>query len=129
MIICPHCKLVNPPEALKCDCGYDFASQTMGPSLLRDKQRPSRGERPSLTKAAYLIVSALLLLVASIIPGIVDSIGPLLRLFGFGLWLSGSITLASAKGWHWGWGLLGLSVIGALVIAFLPDRTHTSGRR
>jgi hypothetical protein len=21
---CPHCGLVNPPEALRCDCGYDF---------------------------------------------------------------------------------------------------------
>lgn len=128
-MICPYCKLVNPPEALKCDCGYDFASRTMGPSLLRVKRRSSRGERPSLTKAAYLIVSALLLLVASVIPGIADSIGPLLRLIGFGLWLSGSITWASAKGWHWGWGLLGLSGIGALVIACLPDRTHTSGGR
>jgi hypothetical protein len=115
---------VSPPEALKCDCGYDFASRSMGPSLLREKRRSSRGERPSQTKAAYLIVSALLLFVASIIPGIADSVGPPFRLFGFGLWLSGSTTWASAKGWHWGWGLLGLTVIGALVIAFLPIRTH-----
>lgn len=51
-MICPHCKLVNPPEALKCDCGYDFASRTMDPSLLglREKRRSPRGERPSLTK-------------------------------------------------------------------------------
>lgn len=21
---CPHCNLVNPSEALRCDCGYDF---------------------------------------------------------------------------------------------------------
>jgi hypothetical protein len=23
---CPHCSLFNPPTALRCDCGYDFAS-------------------------------------------------------------------------------------------------------
>jgi hypothetical protein len=23
---CPNCKLLNPPGALRCDCGYDFAS-------------------------------------------------------------------------------------------------------
>ena len=23
---CPHCGLINPPEAQRCDCGYDFES-------------------------------------------------------------------------------------------------------
>ena len=26
---CPHCRLISPPGALRCDCGYDFASQSM----------------------------------------------------------------------------------------------------
>ncbi len=26
MFECPWCGLVNPPEALRCDCGFDFAS-------------------------------------------------------------------------------------------------------
>ena len=26
---CPRCLLYNPPEALRCDCGYDFASKTI----------------------------------------------------------------------------------------------------
>jgi hypothetical protein len=26
---CPKCRLINPPEAQRCDCGYDFTSQTM----------------------------------------------------------------------------------------------------
>src|SRR5687767_15658615 len=25
---CPHCRLFNPEEAERCDCGYDFASKT-----------------------------------------------------------------------------------------------------
>ena len=23
---CPNCKLINPPDAIRCDCGYDFAT-------------------------------------------------------------------------------------------------------
>lgn len=26
MKTCPRCKLVNPPDAARCDCGYDFQS-------------------------------------------------------------------------------------------------------
>jgi hypothetical protein len=26
---CPECGLINPPDAQRCDCGYDFASRTM----------------------------------------------------------------------------------------------------
>jgi hypothetical protein len=124
---CPRCKLVNPPEALKCDCGYDFASRVVGPSLLRGSERKPHvpaSDRPSLKKAAYLILSALFAILVSAIPEITDSVGPLLRLLGFGLWLSGTITWASAKGWHWGWGLLGISGIGALAIALMPDHTR-----
>ena len=37
---CPKCKLVNPPTAMRCDCGYDFQTHTMQKSYLtqRDKQ-------------------------------------------------------------------------------------------
>src|SRR5262245_46763800 len=31
---CPRCGLFNPPEAQRCDCGYDFASQRVEPSYL-----------------------------------------------------------------------------------------------
>ena len=26
---CPRCRLINPVDALRCDCGYDFESRTM----------------------------------------------------------------------------------------------------
>jgi hypothetical protein len=34
---CPHCRLANPLEAQRCDCGYDFTSHEMEPSYLRPK--------------------------------------------------------------------------------------------
>jgi hypothetical protein len=38
---CPKCRLVNPPEALRCDCGYDFASGQMKRSYLTGAQLQS----------------------------------------------------------------------------------------
>ena len=38
------------------------------------------------------------------------------------LWFAGMLTLAEAKGWHWAWGLLGLTLVGGIAVAFLPDR-------
>ncbi len=37
---CPNCKLTNPPDALKCDCGYDFATGKIPESALRAKRAP-----------------------------------------------------------------------------------------
>ena len=34
---CPGCKLENPPEALRCDCGYDFHSGTTKTPYLTPK--------------------------------------------------------------------------------------------
>src|SRR5262245_8510174 len=43
---CPKCDLVNPPEAQRCDCGYDFSSGTVQQSYDRSfvdrKRRPRR---------------------------------------------------------------------------------------
>ena len=37
MNTCPKCKLVNPPDAVRCDCGYDFSSGKMAASYLHGK--------------------------------------------------------------------------------------------
>jgi hypothetical protein len=33
IVICPSCKLENPADATRCDCGYVFAGSTSPPEL------------------------------------------------------------------------------------------------
>ena len=47
---CPSCGLFNPPSALQCDCGYDFASGQLPPTRRR------REPRLSSELTAFLIV-------------------------------------------------------------------------
>jgi hypothetical protein len=44
---CPRCRLVNPPTAERCDCGYDFAAGLMKEPYIRPKYGDSSHERPS----------------------------------------------------------------------------------
>jgi hypothetical protein len=36
---CPNCKLANPPDALRCDCGYDFSTGLMEASYLTEREQ------------------------------------------------------------------------------------------
>ena len=36
---CPNCHLTNPDNAMRCDCGFDFNSQTVKESYLPAKER------------------------------------------------------------------------------------------
>lgn len=38
---CPNCNLLNPENAERCDCGYDFPTQTIKASYLTVQQTPS----------------------------------------------------------------------------------------
>lgn len=40
---CPHCGLVNPLAAQRCDCGYDFGTHRMERSYLRSKPAKTDG--------------------------------------------------------------------------------------
>ncbi len=36
---CPLCKMINPPEAQRCDCGYDFTAGIVRESYLNEKDQ------------------------------------------------------------------------------------------
>ena len=49
-LTCPHCGLISPPVAQRCDCGYDFETQTLQKSfvpahVLSNTQRLRVGNR------------------------------------------------------------------------------------
>jgi hypothetical protein len=54
---CPKCKLVNPPTAERCDCGYDFTTGTMEQSYLTERDRHL--SKPVITGTAVLVLVAI----------------------------------------------------------------------
>lgn len=40
---CPRCRLINPPSAMRCDCGYDFHSKQLEQSYLHPSTRSGTG--------------------------------------------------------------------------------------
>jgi hypothetical protein len=39
---CPRCRLINPPTALRCDCGYDFQKGTVEKPYIKQEPPKSR---------------------------------------------------------------------------------------
>ena len=54
---CPNCKLVNPPTAERCDCGYDFRTGTMKESYLTERDK--RLSKPEIVGVALVILVAM----------------------------------------------------------------------
>ena len=66
---CPNCKLLNPPGATACDCGYDFKTcERREPYATSEKDQENRGPWKAASREVRAIwfwllgVSALLLL-------------------------------------------------------------------
>ena len=58
---CPKCGLINPSEALRCDCGYDFLTKTVQSSYLDKRIARPNGKANMLIGAAGLVLPFTLL--------------------------------------------------------------------
>jgi uncharacterized RDD family membrane protein YckC len=89
---CPKCGLFNPPEALRCDCGWDFASNAikesyLGPKVSALTSLASLGDRlggqilDSIVAIAALGVSAIPYAVSDAIGAVTLDCGVVFALF------------------------------------------------
>lgn len=47
---CPHCGLENPDHALRCDCGFDFTTQTIEQSYTEVSKQCTTNNSPRITQ-------------------------------------------------------------------------------
>lgn len=57
---CPACGLLNPPEAQRCDCGYDFHAGRMETTYLTEKDQQRDAEDRKQADTGWSLVKALL---------------------------------------------------------------------
>jgi len=60
MKTCPKCKLISPDGALRCDCGYDFASGTMQSAYLNIHPLPTKTIRYNIHFLILILATAVL---------------------------------------------------------------------
>lgn len=54
---CPVCHLVNPPDAQRCDCGYDFEARQILNSYLTNKDLIRAAENEKSERDKYRFIS------------------------------------------------------------------------
>ncbi len=68
---CPNCGLINPPSALRCDCGFDFVSRSIQASYadqakIREGQSQSDVDQAKSMMLWHLIIVEILLTIGLI---------------------------------------------------------------
>jgi hypothetical protein len=103
---CPHCGLINPDSAQRCDCGYDFACGHVKQSYL---ERPARSHGPTTEQAAFRLAGVLLGLLAVPVMAVMAALSGF-RLPADALQVLNPMYLAT----------LALQAVGALLLAIRP---------
>jgi hypothetical protein len=97
---CPNCNLINPPNAERCDCGYDFESKTVQASYIKASRGiASRLSRWGRLLTAIALVAILLFTVGSAfatdllydILGALRDLATLVLVAGLTSWLLGAL--------------------------------------
>jgi hypothetical protein len=57
MLICPRCKLINPPQTKVCDCGYELQLPI---EMQASEMRHSSGQFSGKKSAGYLLIGVAL---------------------------------------------------------------------
>jgi hypothetical protein len=60
--LCPNCKLINPPDAIQCDCGYNFVTGEFPVSAIPAKEPVRGGIGQPWSSAATILVAILLVI-------------------------------------------------------------------
>ena len=66
---CPKCGLLNPDEAQRCDCGYDFQTKTIQPSCLADLGGKNSLHRSAQARLSVVVAAGFLGLVSGAVAG------------------------------------------------------------
>ena len=106
---CPNCKLINPPDATQCDCGYNFVTGEFPVSAIRATE-PTPKPNPGTRERVIFVLSAIVLIVKffSALTPLSESPSP----------ASNALSIAMEL----------LAVIGLIGLGVLILRSQTSGR-
>lgn len=64
MKACPRCKLINPADADRCDCGYEFSSGEVKASYLPPPKQPDVAKEVRVFALALIALNTLALVVS-----------------------------------------------------------------
>jgi hypothetical protein len=90
---CPECRLLNPPSAARCDCGYDFESGLVAESYIPPEQRARDRARETIDARSSAKAFAVACVCAAVIVSLAKLGGPT-GLVGVATYVIGALAVA-----------------------------------